>query len=178
MPAAQPFLIMNTKRTGTAMIFLSCILGMVVLTFFFSETEKERYNPNRDPKSRVSAHNIEIKLERNFVGHYIANGTINRYPVAFLLDTGATDVVVPASIADKLNLKKGRAGRAMTANGAITVFETNIDHLSLGEINLYNVRASINPSMPSSNVLLGMSALGRIEFVQDGTSLTLIQKSF
>ena len=85
---------------------------------------------------------------------------------------------MPASIAGKLNLKKGRAGRAMTANGAITIFETNIDHLSLGEINLYNVRASINPSMPSSNVLLGMSALGRIEFVQDGTALTLIQKSF
>ena len=149
---------------------------MVVLTLFFSESEKEKSNPNRSPQSLVFPDSIEVRLERNYLGHYLANGTINQYPVAFLLDTGATDVVIPATIAEKLNLKRGRAGRAMTANGAITIFETNIDHLSLGEINLYNVRASINPSMSSTKVLLGMSALGRIEFAQDGSSLTLIQK--
>ena len=167
---------MNTKRIGTVMIFFACILGMVVLTLFFSESEKEKSNPNRNPQSLVFPNSIEVRLERNYLGHYLANGTINQYPVAFLLDTGATDVVIPATIAEKLNLKRGRAGRAMTANGAITIFETNIDHLSLGEINLYNVRASINPSMSSTKVLLGMSALGRIEFAQDGSSLTLIQK--
>ncbi len=65
----------------------------------------------------------------------------------------------------------------MTANGSITVFETNIDVLTIGEIKLYKVRASITPSMPSRGVLLCMSALGRIEFAHEGDTLTLKQKS-
>ena len=169
---------MDTKKTGSVMIFFSCVLGMVVLTLFFSEPEKNKYNPNRDPQSRVSGNTVEIRLDRNHSGHYMVSGTINDYPVTFLLDTGATDVVVPASIAIKMHLKPGRSGKAMTANGAITVFETNIDQLSIGAMNMYNVRASINPSMPSSDVLLGMSALGRLEFIQEDDSLTLKQKSF
>jgi aspartyl protease family protein len=63
----------------------------------------------------------------------------------------------------------------MTANGPITVFETRISELSIGDITLFNVRASINPAMPPPQILLGMSALKQIEFVQRGDSLTLIQ---
>jgi predicted aspartyl protease len=37
------------------------------------------------------------------------------------------------------------------------------------------VRASINPAMPPPAILLGMSALTQVEFVQQGDSLTLRQ---
>jgi len=37
------------------------------------------------------------------------------------------------------------------------------------------VRASINPAMQASQILLGMSALKQIEFIQRGDSLTLTQ---
>ena len=168
---------MDTKKTGTGMIFAACILGMFFLTLFFSNVEKDQHNPNRDPKSHIMQNAVEVELKKNRQGHYLVTGSINHRPVEFLLDTGATDVVVPAGLADDLQLNRGRRGTAMTANGSITVFETNIDVLTIGEINLYNVRASINPSMPSRGVLLGMSALGRIEFAHEGDTLTLKQKS-
>ena len=168
---------MDTKKTGTGMIFAACILGMFILTLFFGNVEKDRHNPNRNPHSHVMQNTIEVRLKKNLQGHYLVAGSINHRPVEFLLDTGATDVVVPAGLADNLYLKRGRRGTAMTASGSVTVFETNIDVLTIGEINLYNVRASINPSMPLPGVLLGMSALGRIEFSQEGNTLTLRQKS-
>ena len=114
-------------------------------------------------------------LQRNRQGHYLANGTINGTPVTFLLDTGATDVAIPASIAREASLEPGFEGRANTANGLVTVYSTTIDELVLGNIALSDVTASITPSMPGDTILLGMSALKRIEFTQRGASLTLRQ---
>jgi len=168
---------MDTHKTGTAMIVAACILGMFILTWFFGDMEKDQHNPNRDPDSLHFVDAVEVDLQRNRQGHYMVTGEINGQAVEFLLDTGATDVVVPEDLAARLHLRKGRSGTAMTANGPVTVFETNIDMLSIGDIALTNVRASINPAMSAPGILLGMSALGRIEFNHQGNSLTLRQKS-
>ncbi len=155
------------------MMALACIVGLALLTMFFSGVEKRQYNPNQSPESRADATSSEVNLKRNRQGHYVASGLINFKEVEFLLDTGATDVVIPQRIARKLGLRRGRANRALTANGAVTVYDTNIDQLSIGDITLYNVRASINPAMRTPSILLGMSALKQVEFIQKGDSLTL-----
>lgn len=158
------------------MMAVACVLALVVMTMFFGEVEQRQINPNQSPNSMVSGNLVEVSLDRNRAGHYVVTGEINDARVDFLLDTGATDVVVPAPIADRLNLQRGRAGRAMTANGPVTIYATTIDRLEIGDIVLRNVRASINPAMGEMAILLGMSALGQIEFVQQGDSLTLRQR--
>ena len=168
---------MDSTRTGQGMLFIAAIIGMAMLTWFFAGVEKRTYNPNTDPVSLVHAQNIEVPLQRNRYGHYLVNGQINDSPVAFLLDTGATDVVVPEDTAKRLNLPYGRRGQAMTANGWVTIYRTRISELQIGEIRLYNVDASINPAMTDGAILLGMSALGKIEFTQSGNTLTLRQKA-
>jgi len=162
---------------GTGMMVVACILGMGLLTLFFSEVEEHQRNPNRSPSTQMNAHAIEVTLARNRQGHYVVNGTINNRSAEFLLDTGATDVVVPAAIAAEYGLRRGARGVASTANGNITVYSTVIDELSIGEITLYDVNASINPGMSPPAVLLGMSALKRVEFIQSGGQLTLRQLS-
>ena len=82
-------------------------------------------------------------------------------------------MVIPAGLARSAGLNQGYAGQAMTANGLVTVYSTRIDRLTLGAIELRDVRASINPAMDERTVLLGMSALRQIEFHQQGTRLTL-----
>lgn len=166
---------MDPKKTGTGMFAVAFIIGIVMLTLFFGEVEERQRNPNQAPVSRVSSNLVEVDLERNRQGHYITAGEINQVPVEFLLDTGATDVVIPGTIADQLGLLKGRPGRAMTANGWVTVYETRLDQLTIGDIELYDIRASINPAMQTPGILLGMSALRHIEFVQSGDYLTLRQ---
>ena len=168
---------MSTKKIGQGMFVTAFLLGIALLTVFFGDVEKRQRNPNQDPESVMLANSVEVDLKRNRQGHYVVPGAINNHPVELLLYTGATDVVVPEALADRLGLRRGRAGRARTANGTVTVYETNINQLAIGDIQLSNVRASINPSMPPPAILLGMSALGRVEFVQSGNSLTLKQKS-
>ena len=92
-----------------------------------------------------------------------------------MLDTGATDVAIPAEIALDANLVSGLAQQASTANGVVTVYSTRINKLTLGNIVLYNIEASITPSMLGGIILLGMSALQQIEFTQRGATLTLRQ---
>ena len=157
------------------MMTVGVVLGMVFLTFFFGGVKENRRNPNSDPTSSIHSESIEVPLKRNRQGHYLLIGQINGEDVEFLLDTGATDVVVPESTARRLGLPYGIRGRAMTANGPVTIYQTRINELHLGKIRLTNIDASINPKMAGA-ILLGMSALGQIEFSQQADTLTLKQK--
>jgi aspartyl protease family protein len=167
---------MNTTKVGQGMFAIALILGIAMMTMYFGGVEERRHNPNQSPESILNAESVEVLLKQNQQGHYVTTGTINDHPVEFLLDTGATDVVIPEALADQLQLKRGRRGRAMTANGPVTIFSTTISQLTIGDISLRNVNASINPGMRPPSILLGMSALKQVEFVQSGRSLTLKQK--
>ena len=156
------------------MMTVGVVLGMIFLTFFFGGVEENQRNPNSDPASLVYMETIEVQLTPNRQGHYLLIGKINGKDVEFLLDTGATDVVVPEDTARKLGLSFGPRGRAMTAAGPVIVYQTRIEELHLGMIRLTNINASINPSMDGA-ILLGMSALGQIEFSQRDNTLTLKQ---
>lgn len=169
---------MDTSKIGQGMFAIALILGIALMTLIFGGALERQRNPNQNPQSVMNAESVEINLKRNRQGHYVVSGTINNRPVEFLLDTGATDVVIPEAMANELLLKRGRPGRAMTANGPVKVYETSIDQLKIGEIVLYNVRASINPGMAPPAILLGMSALGQVEFIQTGDSLTLRQGGY
>jgi len=164
------------KKLGALMITLMWIIIFVLLAFFFSDQLNKQKNPNQSPTTIKSSDGIKsLVLQRNRQGHYVSNGKINNIPVVFMLDTGATDVSIPEKIAQKLNLKKGPAAIYQTANGPVKVSMTRLQHISLGDISLNNVRATINPGFHSNEILLGMSFLKHLEFSQRGNKLTLKQ---
>ena len=164
------------KRLGQGMLVASFALGIAALTWFFDGVLSQQINPNQNPQfMETSAGLREVSLQRNRQGHYVASGTINDTPVTFLLDTGATDVAIPANVAEAAGLQAGSASQAATANGVITVYTTRVDQLRLGNIEFNNLRASITPSMGGNTILLGMSALQQVEFTQRGSTLTLRQ---
>ena len=159
---------------GRWMMYIAWGLGMVLLTSFFGGLIGQRENPNQMPSSEFDGDQQVVTLAQNFYGHYVANGKINGRNVTFLLDTGATDVVIPEALATEIGLPKGLASRASTANGVITVYHTTIDELQLGSIQLRHINASINPAMTKNEkVLLGMSALKKLDMQQDGKTLIL-----
>jgi len=149
------------------------IIGLFLLTQFFANQESLWQNPNQAPQVRTTQSGAqEVILQRNRQGHYIVTGTINNKAAEFLLDTGATDVVISANLANLYNLKRGPRSIASTANGNVTVYATRIERLSIGNITLTQVPASINPGMDDM-ILLGMSALRQVELTQRGDTLTL-----
>lgn len=163
------------QRLGKGMLFAGWILGLALLTLYFSHWQKQRLNPNAMPNATSAAGTNEVVLARNYQHHYVAGGTINGKPVTFLVDTGATQVSVPAHLAEDLGLSPGARGYAMTANGRVQTRATLIEDLRLGSIHLKQVQASINPGMTQDEILLGMSALKNVEFTHRNGTLTLRQ---
>ena len=166
----------NSQRgMGRGMLYISWILVLIGLTYFFGLREKQQFNPNQTLVSSEDSGVREVTLKRNKFHHYVASGEINNVPVVFMLDTGATHVAVPQGLANKLRLKQGYKSRVTTANGIVEVYNTSIEKLELGPIVLHNVAASINPYMDGEEILLGMSVLKNLEFSQTGDNLTLRQ---
>ena len=166
-----------TKSMGRGMYTIAWLLGIGLLTLFFSGHEEKRHmqriNPNQNPDSSIQDGQAQVVLKQNRQGHYVTNGTINGKEVTFLLDTGATDVSIPAHIADSIDLKRGRSIPISTANGNIKVYQSWVKELGIGDIILEDVDANINPEMRDDFILLGMSALTKLEFTQRGNTLTL-----
>lgn len=163
------------RRAGRVMLVLAWGIGILLATKFFADWEQSRFNPNRQPVSLVQGERIEVLLESNAQGHFVASGRINGEAVVFLLDTGATDVAIPAELAEKLGLARGAPILLQTANGQTTGYRTVLDSLSLGDIVLRDVRAIVAPGFDGEQILLGMSALKQLEFTQRAGTLVLRQ---
>lgn len=159
------------SRLGRGMIVVAWLALLGVLWSAFDAYLARRDHPNRNLATQAGGG--ELVLKRNRAGHYVAPGTINGQAVIFLLDTGATEVSVPAHLGEALGLSPGAAATVMTANGAVTVRATLIDTLGLGPFVLRDVRAHLNPGAGDDQVLLGMSALRYLEFTQRGDTLIL-----
>jgi aspartyl protease family protein len=153
-------------------LFWVTALGM--LTLYFSGMLDQRRNPNQQPQVALSATGQqEVVLERNAYGHYVATGTINGVPVEFLVDTGATYLGIPASVARRLRLQGGTPSSSHTAGGVVRSYVVELDSVALGGIQRRGVTASVIPDMPGEGVLLGMSFLKDLEIVQSGNTMTL-----
>jgi len=158
------------------MIVAAWVLLLGLLTAWFSGWLDAQRNPNREVSGHVAEGGVrEVVLQQNRQGHYVATGSINDASVRFLLDTGATTVSVPEDLARELDLSPGAPSPTQTANGVVMTYPTVLDRVRLGNIELRDVRAHINPGMRGGGVLLGMSFLKQLEMIQRGDSLTLRQ---
>ncbi|NOR20439.1 MAG: TIGR02281 family clan AA aspartic protease [Xanthomonadales bacterium] len=113
-----------------------------------------------------------IGLEPDRNGHYSVEGQINNQPVNFLVDTGATDVAIPESLACKLGLDFGPRIRVSTAAGPSNAWLTCLSEVSIGGIRRRDVRATIT-SGEFNEVLLGMSFLRHYDMRQQDGKLVI-----
>ncbi len=174
MKGPLPSLDDTPSRVGRAMLFAAWVVGLLLLVMFFNDLVERQENPNPNPAASLNPSGVpEVVLHRNRAGHYVAGGFINGEPVRFLIDTGATDVALPLSLARRLELPLRPGGISMTANGSVRTWLTRLDRVDLGGLVARRVRASVLPNMPGDSVLLGMSYLGQLEFIQRGNRLTL-----
>ena len=165
----------GVTRAGKWMISLAWVSAIILFTLLFSNALDYKRNPNQNVETQLVGGTKEVVLKSSMHGHYVATGKINETPVEFLVDTGASFVSVPAKLAEKLKLKKGLSYQTQTAAGVVTVYETRLDEVSIGDIKLHDVKASINPHNPDDEILLGMSFLRRLEVTHKDGQLTIRQ---
>ena len=118
-----------------------------------------------------------IVLSADSAGHFFTNGTINGKTVRFVVDTGATNVSMSESLAEKLGLawRNGQRGVSNTANGQVQTYRMPLTSVRVGEVEVFNVAATIVP-MPMDYVLLGNSFLTRFQMKRENDTLTLVKR--
>lgn len=129
------------------------------------------------PQQSYEAGLGSVTIPRARDGHYYLTAQINDTPVRFVVDTGATDMVLTQADARAVGLDPDALnylGRAGTANGEVRTAFVRLDEVRLGEVRDVNVPAVVNQGEMSQS-LLGMGYLqrwGRIEIANGELVLT------
>lgn len=115
------------------------------------------------PGQSVSLDGDRIEIPRSEDGHYYVKLLLNGTPTMFIVDTGASEIVLSQADAERagIDVRDLRyLGSANTANGAVRTARILIDSLSLGEFTDSRVPAAVNGGDMEGS-LLGMSYLER-----------------
>lgn len=118
-----------------------------------------------------------VSLTADARGHFSAAGSLNGYPVTFLVDTGATAIAISAAEARRIGLDY-RASQAVgvgTAAGVVPAWRVTFNTVKVGGITANLVEGLVVESgldVP----LLGMSFLNRMEMKRDGQTMVLTQR--
>ena len=116
----------------------------------------------------------QIMLSSGVGGHFTTIGTINGQTTQFLVDTGATNVSISQTEAERMNLRfrDGRRVMTQTANGSVPAHQLQLASVRVGDVEVRNVDAIVIPGQ-MSHVLLGNSFLTRFQMRRDNDILTL-----
>ncbi|SDG18537.1 TIGR02281 family clan AA aspartic protease [Rhodobacter capsulatus] len=109
---------------------------------------------------------IELPLRAD--GHYYLQAQVNGATIDFVIDTGASQIVLSRADAERAGIDTGALayiGRAFTANGEVATAPVRLDSLSVGPFTDRDVAAVVNRGAMEGS-LLGMSYLTRFGKVQ------------
>jgi aspartyl protease family protein len=109
-----------------------------------------------------------VRVQRAGPGMLVVAKVNGVHEVPFLIDTGATDVLIPRSVAERIGLEPGpetRTKRYATANGMVEHPVVMLDSVDLGGAVARDVPASIGPEMNFG--LLGLSFFNRFTYHVD-----------
>jgi aspartyl protease family protein len=151
-----------------ALAWLMIVLGALALYGLWGDI-------TRGMKPRQTTGAATVTLPRAADGHYYAQVTIGGAEVTFMVDTGASDVVLSPQDARKAGLDPAGlvyVGQAMTANGMVRTARVRLDSVAFGPFQDTAVPASVNQA-PMDISLLGMSYLGQFQISIAGDEMVL-----
>jgi len=113
-----------------------------------------------------------LRLSQTADGHYFTGGSVNGFPVVFMVDTGATNVAISSNAVARAGINRCAAKVYSTANGSVQGCSTTVKEITFGSFRLLDVEVAIMPNM-QGEALLGMNALRRFRLEQSDGVLTL-----
>lgn len=178
---------MLTSDDSLRLLYLSLILGVVGFYFVVSNRQQmgrmvrhavlwalifigllagaglwQDVAPRLAPAQIVRGEGV-IEVPRDQGGHYVARAAVNGETVTFLIDTGASNIVLSRADAERAGIDVDNlafVGRAQTANGMVRTAPVRIDRLEFGGIVDEDVKAYVTDGDLFGS-LLGMDYLHR-----------------
>ncbi len=158
------YLVANRRNLGRvaqhAAVWIFIFLGAIVAVGLWPDV--------RDtvaPRQAVMENGAQIVVPVARDGHFYLTLDVNGVPVRFVVDTGASEMVLSGPDAARIGLDPDRlifSGRALTANGVVQTAPVRLETVALGGVTDRDVRAVVNQGDLSES-LLGMSYLRRFD---------------
>jgi aspartyl protease family protein len=116
------------------------------------------------PKPIVITASGELVIQRARDGHFRAPGSVNGRPVEFMVDTGASLVVVSEAFARQAGLAPGEPTTFSTANGNMPGFIVRNVAVSVGPVQVSGIRIGVGLlGLEPDEALLGQNFLSRFD---------------
>jgi len=157
------------------------VIGFISVALYAYRHEftdfKNRILGEINPSSAQITKSGELIISLSRDGHFYLDVMVNGVPMRFMIDTGASDIVLSLEEARRIgiNPKKLIFNRPyQTANGMSFGANITLDEIEVGNTKFNNVSASVNNADMGTS-LLGMSFLRRFkkyEFYRDRLILT------
>lgn len=138
-----------------AMIWGLIFIG-VILAYGFSDTLRQQLLPGHSTFTGAA-----YEARRADDGHFYLTLDVNDQKVTFVVDTGASSIVLTKADARAVGINPDSLAylsRAMTANGEVRTAPVVLDSVALGDLHKGRVRAAVNGGDMDMS-LLGMTYL-------------------
>ena len=157
-------------------------IGLVLLVGYSYRDElgsvARRLSGDLVPSGGQAVDGQQMRFTAEADGQFHVEAMIGSTPIRFLVDTGASEVMLSPADARRLGYEPAALAYTRlyrTANGTVRGAPVTIPEVAIGPIHLKNVEASVNEHETEGS-LLGMSFLGRLSGYQvSGDTLTLRQ---
>ncbi|MBV9347700.1 MAG: TIGR02281 family clan AA aspartic protease [Pseudolabrys sp.] len=122
--------------------------------------------PRGQQRAQIVTGARSIALTSDRSGHFRVDANVNSGSVAFVVDSGASQVVLRESDAFRIGVRptpNDYTATVSTANGEIKAARTRLDRVTIGDIAVNDVSALVLPDKALSQNLLGVSFLSRLK---------------
>ncbi len=163
------------SQPGTALrnIAIWVAIGLVLVLGY---SLRDRIGGALMPSAGTEGPGGEMVFQRGNDGHFQVEAEVDGRSIRFMVDTGASDVVLTRADAERLGFDVGALDYTQsysTANGTVYGAPVQLGAMTIGTIRVDDVRASVN-SGEMDRSLLGMSFLSRLSgFSVEGDRLIL-----
>jgi aspartyl protease family protein len=167
------FVVENRRRLGKvaqqAVIWLLIFVGLVAAVGLWDDMKRSVTGG----ETVMADGSIEVPKAPD--GHFYVNAEINGEKIRFVIDTGATEVVLNRADAEKLGFDPttlAYSDRAGTANGVVMTAPVTLGTVRLAKFYDETIPAYVNSGELDTS-LLGMSYLSRFHLTLSGDTLTI-----
>lgn len=169
-------MVISNRKQLNKTLQQAALWGLIFVGIVGAYSMRERVEASLYPERPFIFERGTVSFNRARDGHFYAEMEVNGKKIDFIVDTGATEIVLSEQDAAHLGYPVSDliySGRASTANGNVPIARIKLDTVVLGHFVDSNIGATVNGGELETS-LLGMRYLGRyrkIEIV--GSRLTL-----